>query len=109
MYSARNSSDAAITLADDVALLMRWLRHDILTVAGPSHAERRALYDFVVAELKSRVPWCPHRLGPVCRQLENQRDDLLAFARVLDEELERLGQEFQIPPELLRQLLGAIA
>ena len=87
---------------------MRWLRHDILTVAGPSHAERRALYDFVVAELRSRVPLCPHRLGPVCRQLENQRDDLLAFARVLDEELERLGREFQIPTELLRQLLGAI-
>ena len=108
LYLARDSSDAAITLADDVALLMRWLRHDILTVAGPSHAERRALYDFVVAELRSRVPLCPHRLGPVCRQLENQRDDLLAFARVLDEELERLGREFQIPTELLRQLLGAI-
>ena len=88
---ARASSDEAISLADDVALLVRWLRHDILTVAGPSYAERRALYDFVVAELKSRVPLCPHRLGLVCRQLENEQDDLLAFARVLDEELERLG------------------
>ena len=58
LYLARDSSDLAITLADDVALLMRWLRHDILTVAGPSHAERCALYDFVVAELKSRVPLC---------------------------------------------------
>jgi len=108
LYLARDSSDVAITLVDDVALLMRWLRHDILTVAGPSHAERCALYDFVVAELKIRIPLCPHRLGPICRQLENQRDDLLAFARVLDEELERLGREFQIPTELLRQLLRAI-
>src|SRR5260370_37439059 len=66
---------------------------------------RKAVYDFVVAELKSRVPWCPHRIGPICRQLENQRDDLLAFARALDEELERLGQEFQLPAELLRQFL----
>jgi hypothetical protein len=40
--------------------------------------------------------------------LENQRDDLLAFARVLEKELERLGQEFQLPTELLRELLGAI-
>ena len=88
---------------------MRWLRHDILTVAGPSHAERHALYDFVVAELKSRVPLCPHRLGPICRQLENQRDDLLVFARVLDEELQRLGEEFQISAELVRQVLGTIA
>ena len=41
--------------------------------------------------------------------MENQRDDLLAFARVLDAELERLGQEFQIPAELPRQLLGTLA
>ena len=40
LYRARDSSDAAITLADDVALLIRWLRHDILTVAGPCYAER---------------------------------------------------------------------
>jgi len=91
LHLARDSSDAAIALADDVTLLVNWLRHDILALAGPGYVERCALYDFVVAELKSRVPLCPHRLGPICRQLENQRDDLLAFARVLDEELERLG------------------
>jgi hypothetical protein len=107
LYLARESSDAAITLADDVALLIDWLRFDILALAGPCYAQRCALYDFVVAELKIRVPLCPHRIGPMCRQLENQRDDLLAFARVLDEELERLGQEFQLPLALLRQLLGA--
>jgi len=98
-----------VALADDVTLLLGWLRHDILAVAGPCHADRRALYDFVVAELKRLAPQCPHRLGPICRQLENQRDDLLAFARVLDAELEWLGQEFQIPAELPRQLLGALA
>jgi hypothetical protein len=108
-HRACDSSDAAVALADDVALLVNWLRHDILAVAGPSHAERRALYDFVVAELKSRSPLCPHRLGPICRQLENQRDDLLAFALALDQGLARLGQEFQIPGELPRQLLLALA
>ena len=63
----------------------------------------------MVAELKIRVPLCPHRLGPICRQFGNQRDDLLAFARVLDDELERLGQEFQIPAELPRPLVGTMA
>jgi hypothetical protein len=63
----------------------------------------------VVAELKIRVPLCPHRLRPICRQSGNQRDDLLAFARVLDDELERLGREFQIPAELPRQLVGTMA
>jgi hypothetical protein len=106
---ARAHSDAAVTLSDDVALLMGWLRRDVLAVAGPCYADRRALYDFVVAELKSRASLCPHRLGPVCRQLENQRDDLLAFVRALDEDLELLSQEFQVPPELLRRLLGVLA
>ena len=109
LHLARDSGDAAVALADDVALLINWLQRDILAVAGPCHAERCALYDFVVAELKTRVPLCPHRLGPICRLLANQRDDLLAFARVLDDELERLGQEFQIPAELPRQLLGTMA
>jgi len=106
---ARAASDAAVALSDDVALLIGWLRHDVLAVAGPCSADRRLLYDFVVAELKSRASCCPHRLGPVCRQLENQRDDLLAFARALDADLELLGQEFQVPAELLRQLLGVLA
>jgi hypothetical protein len=106
---ARAASDAAVALFDDVALLIGWLRHDVLAVAGPCSADRRLLYDFVVAELKSRASQCPHRLGPVCRQLENQRDDLLAFARALDADLELLGQEFQVPAELLRQLVGVLA
>src|SRR4051794_20464009 len=106
---ARAAGDAAVALSDEVALLVGWLRHDVLAVAGPCSADRRALYDFVVAELKGRASRCPHRLGPVCRQLENQRDDLLAFARALDEDLERLGQEFQVPGELLRRLLGVLA
>jgi hypothetical protein len=106
---ARVEAAAAVTLYDEVALLLGWLRHDILAVAGPCVADRRVLYDFVVAELKRRAPSCPHRVGPVCRMLEHQRDDLLAFARALDDDLELLGQEFQLPGELLRQLLGVLA
>jgi hypothetical protein len=102
---ARIASDEAVALAEDVALLVGWLRHDILTVAGPCYTERCQLYDFVVAELKARASKCPHRLEPICRALENQRDDLLTFARRLDEDLEQLGQELQIPAELARCML----
>jgi hypothetical protein len=102
---ARIASDEAVALAEDVALLVGWLRHDILTVAGPCYTERCQLYDFVVAELKARASKCPHRLEPICRALENQRDDLLTFARRLDEDLEQLGQELQIPAELARCVL----
>jgi hypothetical protein len=102
---ARIASDDAVAMAEDVALLVGWLRHDILTVAGPCYTQRCDLYDFVVAELKARASKCPHRLEPICVALENQRDDLLVFARRLDEDLEQLGQELQVSAELARCVL----
>jgi hypothetical protein len=109
LRQARAASDEAVSLADDVSLLVGWLRHDILTVSGPCYAERCHLFDFVLAELKARAPKCPHRLEPICRALENQRDDLLAFVRRLDEDLEQLGQELQIPVGLARRLLATLS
>ena len=42
---ARPAEAKAIALADEVVLLLaRWLRDDILTVAGPEYAIRRALF-----------------------------------------------------------------
>src|SRR5262249_42346456 len=61
LVGARAASEAAVARADEVALLMGWLRYDVLAVAGPCSADRRVLYDFVVAELKGRAPRCPHR------------------------------------------------
>jgi hypothetical protein len=95
----------ALSLADDVALLARWLRHDVLAVAGPDHATRCGLFDFIVAELEARQPLCPHRIGPLVRLLKNQRDDLLAFAAELDGQLAALAQEYQVAPAAVRQLL----
>jgi len=103
---ARQAEARAIALADDVATLARWLREDILSLAGPDYATRCALYDFVVAELRARQPLCPHRIGPVVRALENQRDDLLAFAAQLDRDLADLAAEFQTPIPTLRTLFN---
>ncbi|MFH1266545.1 MAG: hypothetical protein ABIK89_12525, partial [Planctomycetota bacterium] len=77
----------AVALATDVATLLKWLREDVLSLAGPDHTTRRELFDFLVAELRLREPLCPHRIGPVVRALANQRDDLLAFAAQLDRDL----------------------
>jgi len=109
LRQARAASDQAVALADDVAVLVHWLRHDILAVAGPCYAGRCELYDFVVAQMRARAPQCPHRLEPMCRALENQRHDLLAFARRLDENLEQLGHELQVPAELARDLLVTLS
>ena len=102
---ARPAADAAVALADDVATLVSWLRCDILALAGPGHAERAALYDFVVAELRARAPQCPHRLNPVCTYLVHQRDAVLAFAEQLDLDLGAVAADFQVPPAVVRAVL----
>jgi hypothetical protein len=102
---ARQAEIKAVTLADDVALLARWLNYDILAVSGLPYADRCALYDFIVAELKARESLCPHRIAPVCTLLKNQRNVLLAFAAQLDLDLTALAEEFQVPVDSVRALL----
>jgi hypothetical protein len=105
---ARPAESQTIQLADDVALLADWLRQDVLSVAGPTSAERCALYDFIVAELRAREHRSK-RIKKVRTMLHNQRDDLLAFARQLDHDLGELAQEFAVPVELVRELLNVQA
>ena len=102
---ARPAEAKAMALADEVALLARWLRDDILSVAGPEYAIRRDLFDFVVAELRARESACPDRIRPVRTLLEKQRDNLLAFAVELDRELAALAQEWQIRVTTAREVL----
>jgi hypothetical protein len=103
---AKREEIRAVGLAADVATLLKWMREDVLSVAGPDHATRRELFDFVVAELRCREPLSPHRIGPVVRALANQRDDLLAFASQLDRDLTALAAEFQVPVEMARAVLN---
>jgi hypothetical protein len=105
LSGARSAEAKAIALADGVALLAHWLREDILAVVGPEFAIRRDLFDFVVAELRARESACPHRIRPVRTLLENQRDDLLAFAVELDRDLTTLAQEWQISMTTAREVL----
>src|SRR3954451_5638884 len=84
---ARCMEARASGLARDVRTLVHWLRHDVLALAGPDLATRRELFDFIVAELMAREPEDPRRIRPVRVALQNQRDDLLAFAGLLDGKL----------------------
>jgi hypothetical protein len=85
-------------LAQDLRLLSDWLRQDILALSGPNLACRRELFDFVAQELRQREPLCPRRIGPVLRLLQRQRDDLLAFATVLEERFGQLAAELHVSP-----------
>lgn len=95
----------ALAVADDVALLAGWLRYDVFAVSALPYADRCALFDFLVAELHARSACCPHRLGPVCSLLKNHRDQLLAFAAQLDQDLVDLAAEFEVPLGTVREML----
>ena len=102
---ARAAEAQAVALYDDLALLWRWLRDDILAVAGPDAATRRALYDFVVAEVQARVPLGPPGVQDVCRALKNQGATLLAFVAPLEEALAGLAARWAVPVAVVRELL----
>lgn len=99
---ARRAFLQAQQLANDVKSLMQWLNHDILALAGPSLEERQELFDFIVEELSRRETLLAHRLRPLRTALKNQRDDLLAFSKVLDEKLLEIAQRFDTPLFLVR-------
>lgn len=101
---AREAETQAITLAEDVAALIGWLRQDILAVRGPDYASRCALYDWIVAELRLREPQCAHKIRPVRCLLENQRQPLLAFAQQLDEDLRGLAEQWAVPATLVEEV-----
>ena len=101
---AQAAEAQAIQLADDVAILINWLSNDVLALAGPEAKERLELFDFIVEELRVRESLCPHRIRPVRTTLENQRDELLAFARVLDTKLAAIALSFEVPLYLVRQI-----
>src|SRR3954466_3209011 len=100
---ARLTETRTSRLARDIQTLVHWLRHDVLAVAGPDLATRRELFDFIVAELMAREPEDPRRIRPVRVALQNQRDDLLAFAGVLDAELAGIARAHAVPEPLVRE------
>jgi hypothetical protein len=100
---ARQAEARADCLARDIRLLTQWLSHDVLALAGPTLVTRQMLFDFVVAELQRREPEDARRIRPVRVALANQRDNLLAFAGVLDEKLAAIARVHGISVPLVRE------
>jgi hypothetical protein len=101
---ARQAEKVAVQLADDVACLARWLRQDILTLAGPDLETRRALFDWVVAELRSREALAPHRLGPLCGLLAHHREEILGFVSEVEKALAAVAREYQVAETTVQAL-----
>jgi AmiR/NasT family two-component response regulator len=95
----------AVDLADHIALLGRWLRYDVFAVSGLPYADRCTLFDFVLAELQVRAPLYPKQLDPICTMLQNHREQLLAFAAKLDQDLVSLAVQFEVSATVVRDML----
>jgi len=100
----RKAEEKSVQLAKDVRVLADWMKNDILSLAGPQLAQRRELFDFIVDELAKREHLSKHRIKPVRRALENQRDNLLAFAGVLDEKLDEISRRLDVPVHLTHKV-----
>jgi len=99
----RQTETRASRLARDIRTLTQWLSHDVLALAGPDLATRQMLFDFIVDELTHCEPEDARRIRPVRVALQNQRDDLLAFAGVLDGKLAAIAESQGIAEPLVRE------
>jgi hypothetical protein len=100
---AQQIETQAFGLARDIRTLTQWLSHDVLALAGPALATRQVLFDFIVEELAHREPADAQRIRPVRVALQNQRDDLLAFAGVLDDKLAAIARAHEISEPVVRE------
>jgi hypothetical protein len=105
LWQARLAEAQALALYDDMALLLSWLRKDILSVAGPDYATRVALYDFVVAELQAREASGPKGLKQARTLLQNHRSALLGFVTALAETLTAVAAGWEVPLAVVDELL----
>ena len=104
LAKARKAETAAVKLAKDIKTLVSWLERDILALAGLCFEARCELFNFIVTELKHREYLDSARIRPVRIALERQRDNLLGFAKVLDNKLQEIAQrDYQVRAVCLLQ------
>ncbi|MBA3238661.1 MAG: hypothetical protein H0T62_10000 [Parachlamydiaceae bacterium] len=96
LLEAEQISKKAFYLVDDLTILYRWLKNDILSLVGPTYANRQDLLKFLVEQLCLRESMCPHKIGPVRKYLENHADNLLEFVPHMEMCFYEIAQEFEV-------------
>ena len=104
LTQARKNEAELLNLAADIRILLYWLRIDVLSLAGPEWAERMELIDFMIEELKLREDKAHKGIRKLRIALDNQKEDLLAFAQILDQKLADIAHKFQISLSQVRQV-----
>ena len=68
---ARAEEARTLEVADELFILIQWMRQDVLALIGPQASIRQALYDWIVEQLQARSGFASHRIGPLVRKLAN--------------------------------------
>ena len=102
--ASRSESVRAINLLDDFSTLTDWMQ-ELLSPVGSDFRTREEMFDFIVEELRERESLAgKHRIVPVRRILENNKNEILHFAQLIDRKWEVLAEELGVDDYLLRKM-----
>ena len=104
LTTTEEASTTILNLSEDLTTLYKWLQKDILCLAGPSYNDRLVLLDFIVRELQLRESINPHRIGPVRKYLEINRDNLLAFVPPLEKSLGKIADWYKVSLDVIEEI-----
>ncbi len=86
------------------ALLVQWMQHDVLQLAGHPPQDRAELYDFIVAEMASIAAQQPHRVMDIVTSLKARRDALLDVSNTLNTRFLELSNKHNVLLEVIWQI-----
>lgn len=95
LLKAENASESAMTLANDIRILYKWMKNDILALVGPSYIIRQQLLTFIIEELRAREGF-HHKITPIRTYLENHKDNLLEFMHIMEADFCAIAQTCEV-------------
>lgn len=104
LVHAKRRERELVCLTQDIKTLLQWLSHDVLELAGPSLAVRQELFDFIEVELQQRESQQHPTIRKLRKALHHQREQLLAFAGVIDQKLVAIAERFKLPLQAVRDV-----
>ena len=77
-------------------ILVGWLQHDVLQLAGLEPHDREALYDFILSEMTVLMQSHQHRIQSIVASLKKRKKALLDVAHTLNEAFKKVAQTYNI-------------
>ena len=90
-----------LSLSTSIDILVSWMEHDVLYMAGSNPKMRRELYNFIMDEFRRLENIHPNRIRAVRITLKRQRNLLLAFTDVLNEKFTLIANQSSLPLEAI--------